>query len=369
MNKAVKKIMEVLSSEEEIDVERERRLAELKKLDPVRIFTDKLDISVINEGYEVPIRVYFPAKNKLKKEEKIDYGGKALLFLHGGGWATESVETYERTCRQLAQSTGQLVLSVEYRRAPEHHFPVPLMDSYAAAKALYAGQLLPDILPENITLIGDSAGGNMAAALALMARDRGEFAVTQMILIYPALWNDYTDNTPFASVQENGKSYLLTAARMESYLNLYQSSPKDRQNPYFAPLLSDNLEGLPRTLVLTAEYDPLRDEGEEFARRLKTEKNEAEAYRIPGAFHGFFALGFKHIYVMESLERIRLFLGEDTEEQSVKNHDNLEKGILFFKDAIGEEKKKHLVNRRKLHAFLKEDAENDTAKVKKEEKT
>lgn len=361
MNKAVKKIMEVLSSEEEIDVERERRLAELKKLDPVRIITDKLDLHVMNEGYEVPIRIYFPTRIRAKEEDTAEYGGKALLFLHGGGWATESVETYERTCRQLAQSTGQLVLSVEYRRAPEDHFPVPLMDGYAAAKALYAGRLLPNVLPENITLIGDSAGGNMAAALALLARDRGEFAIRQMILIYPALWNDYTDSTPFESVKENGKQYLLTAARMESYLNLYQSKPEDRQNPYFAPLLAKSLAGLPRTLVLTAQYDPLRDEGEEFAFRLRSEGNEAEVYRIPGAFHGFFALGFKHIYVMESLKRICEFLGEGMEKGAAG------KLLELFREETGNGLKQPEALKR-LHSLLREGAENETERVKKEKK-
>lgn len=163
----------------------------------------------------------------------------------------------------------------------------------------------------------------MAAAMALMARDRGDFSIKQMILIYPALWNDYTEHTPFASVRENGKNYLLTASRMESYLNLYQSRPEDRQDPYFAPLLADDLEHLPRTLILTAEYDPLRDEGEEFARRLHEAGNEVEAYRIPNAFHGFFALGLKHIHVLDSLERIHVFLergayGENEESRKEK---------------------------------------------------
>lgn len=307
INKAIQTILKVLS-EPEVDVERDRRIAELKKLDIARIFMEKVDVCISSDGYEIPIRIYFPAKKKMKEKDISCYGEKVLLFLHGGGWATESVETYERICAQLAQSTGQLVLSVEYRRAPEHHFPIPLTDSYAAAKALYGGQLLPHIRPEDITLIGDSAGGNMAAAMALMARDRGDFSIKQMILIYPALWNDYTEHTPFASVRENGKNYLLTASRMESYLNLYQSRPEDRQDPYFAPLLADDLEHLPRTLILTAEYDPLRDEGEEFARRLHEAGNEVEAYRIPNAFHGFFALGLKHIHVLDSLERIHVFL-------------------------------------------------------------
>ncbi len=317
INKAVKTILKALS-EQELDVERDRRLAELKKLDPIRIFTEKLDVHIENDGYEIPVRFYFPDRNRMKEEKEeiiTQYNGKILLFFHGGGWATESIETYERICGQLAQSTGQLVLSVEYRRAPEHRFPVPLMDAYAIAKALYEGRLIENIRPEDITLIGDSAGGNMAAALSLMARDRGEFMPRQQILIYPALWNDYMDSTPFESVRENGSDYLLTAPRIEAYLDLYQSKPEDRLSPYFAPLLEDDLEGLPRTLILTAEYDPLRDEGEEFGRRLEAAGNEIEVYRIPDAVHGFFSLGLKHIHVLESLEKINQFLdgGEPNE--------------------------------------------------------
>lgn len=315
MNKAVKSILKVLS-EEELDVERDRRLAELKKLDPIRIFTEKLDVHVENDEYEIPIRVYFPTRNKMKEELVTNYSGKVLLFFHGGGWATESIETYERICALLAQSTGQLVLSVEYRKSPEYHFPTPLMDGYAVAKALYTGKLIPNILPEDITLIGDSAGGNMAAAISLMARDRGDFMPRQQILIYPALWNDYTENTPFESVRENGSDYLLTAPRIEAYLDLYQSKPEDRLSPYFAPLLEDALEGLPRTLILTAEYDPLRDEGEEYGRRLEAAGNEVEVYRIPDAFHGYFSLGLKHIHVLESLEKVNMFLGGGEQDET-----------------------------------------------------
>lgn len=322
INKAVKTILKALS-EEELDVERDRKLTELKKLDPIRIFTEKLDVHIENDGYEIPVRIYFPDRNRMKEEIITHYKGKILLFLHGGGWATESIETYERICGQLAHSTGQLVLSVEYRLAPEYHFPVPLMDAYAIARALYEGRLIQNIQPEDITLIGDSAGGNMAAALSLMARDRGEFMPRQQILIYPALWNDYTERTPFKSVRENGSDYLLTAPRIEAYLDLYQSKPEDRLSPYFAPLLEDNLEGLPRTLILTAEYDPLRDEGEEFGRRMEAAGNETEVYRIPDAVHGFFSLGLKHIHVLESFEKINQFLrrGEANEAGSTENEE------------------------------------------------
>lgn len=310
MNKITKSILKVLSyGSTELDVEAVRKITELKKLDPIRILARKTDKIIYNNGYEVPVRLYFASKEM--EEEGENYQGKVLLFIHGGGWVNESVETYERICMQMAISTNQLVMAVEYTRAPEHKFPGPLMDCYAVAEALYAGEVLKKVKPKDITIVGDSAGGNLTAALTLMARDRGSFHPERQILIYPALWNDYTENSPFASVKENGTDYLLTAEKMETYLNMYQTKPEDRQSTYFAPLLEDDLEGLPRTLILTAQFDPLRDEGEEFARRLKAAGNQVEVRRIGEAIHGYFALGIKYIHVKESLDIICEFLKED----------------------------------------------------------
>lgn len=307
INKAVKVILKALSYDS-MNFQTERRLAELKKLDPMRILTQKLDVQILNGDCEVPVRIYFPSEKIMEEKLVSQYNGKVLLFLHGGGWVTESVETYDRVCAQMAQSTGQLVLSVEYRRAPEHRFPIPLMDSYAVARTLYRGEFLREVRWENVTVIGDSAGGNMAAALSLLARDQKEFIPARQILIYPAVWNDYTEASPFPSVKENGRDYLLTSGKMEEYLRLYQNSPSDRRNPYFAPLLAKDLGGLPRTLILTAQYDPLRDEAEEFGQQLRAAGNEVQVERIANALHGFFALGIKHNHVQESFDIINEFL-------------------------------------------------------------
>ena len=309
--KAVGRTVQTISAEKlgSIDYQTERKIAELKKLDPIRIFAKKLDVCIQNEEYEVPARLFFASEEQQKAGLAAYFGG-AILFLHGGGWVTESVDTYERICAEMADATGQPVLAVEYRRAPEYRFPIALMDCYAAAKALYTGALLPGVKPAQITVIGDSAGGNLAAALSLMARDRGEFMPARQVLVYPALWNDYSEHSPYASVRENGRGYILTSEKMQEYLGLYQRTEADRENPYFAPLLEKNLSGLPKTLILTAGHDPLRDEGEDFAARLLAAGNEVRLYRIEKAQHGFFALGFKQIYVAESLEYIVKFLQE-----------------------------------------------------------
>ncbi|WP_395025523.1 alpha/beta hydrolase fold domain-containing protein, partial [Robinsoniella sp.] len=134
------------------------------------------------------------------------------------------------------------------------------------------------------------------------------FVPQRQILIYPAVSNDYSETSPFPSVQENGTDFLLTAKKMSDYLDLYQSCDEDRQSPYFAPLLAQDFSGLPRTLVITAEFDPLRDEGEEYARKLIEAGNAVEVHRIQDALHGFFALGIMSYHVQESFEIINSFL-------------------------------------------------------------
>ncbi len=293
-----------------IEVEASRRLADIKKLDAMRIFVKKLDTKVYNGTYEVPVRLYFPSEEAMSGEPVEGEKYPVLLFFHGGGWVTEGVENYDRVCSRMAQSTGHIVMSVEYRLAPEYRFPVPLEDCYAAAKALYTGHLVLPADPDRITIIGDSAGGNLAAAVCLKARDTGEFIPKKQILIYPALNNCYTEESPYKSVQENGQDYLLTAVKMEDYLKLYESSTEDRQNPYFAPILAKDLSHMPETLILTAEFDPLRDEGEEYGKRLKEANNYVEIHRIPDALHGYFALGIRFLHVQESFEIMNCFLNK-----------------------------------------------------------
>lgn len=311
-SKTMRAILHALSYSN-LEVESARRLADLKRLDPMRIFRRKLDVKIYNEDYEVPVRLYFPNEQAMEKGINKGHSYAVLLFFHGGGWVTDSVENYDRVCSQMAQSTGQIVVSVEYRLAPEYPFPTGLMDCYAAAKALYTNRFILNTEPEKITIVGDSAGGNLAAAVSLMARDKGEFMPDRQILIYPALNNCYTEESPYLSVKENGEDYLLTAVKMENYISLYQRSPEDRENPYFSPLQEKNLKNLPDTLILTAEFDPLRDEGEEYARRLKEAGNNVELHRIPGALHGFFALGIKLFHVQESFDIMNKFLRREIE--------------------------------------------------------
>lgn len=304
INKTMRKVLKALSFDG-IEVEAARHLTDLKAIDPLKIFRRKVDYQVYNGTYPIPLRLYLPGESQ--EEEEVP---PIMLFFHGGGWVTEHIDNYDRVCARLAKATGHLVVAVEYRLAPEYKFPTGLMDCYAVADALYSGILIPKADPEKITLIGDSAGGNLAAAVSLMARDKGDFLPRRQILIYPATNSDYTENSPFESVRENGTDYLLTAGKMRDYVDYYARNEEDKLNPYFAPILAEDMTRQPDTLILTAEFDPLRDEGEAYGEKLAQAGNRVKMYRIKDALHGFFSLGIKFYHVQESFDKIIEFLEE-----------------------------------------------------------
>ena len=296
----MKKILKALSFDG-IEVEAARHLASLKAIDPMKIFHKTIDYKIYNGDYEVPVRIYLP-------REKVTEDLPVFLFFHGGGWVTDCIDNYERICARLASATEHIVVSVEYRLAPEHPFPTGFMDCYAVAKAIYTNRFILNVNPQRITLIGDSAGGNLAAAVSLKARDDGIFKPQRQILIYPAVNNDYSDTSRFQSVKDCGSDYLLTAGKMQDYIDLYAKNEEDKQNPYFAPYLAKDVSHQPDTLILTSEFDPLRDDGEAYGKRLKEAGNHVQIHRIKGALHGYFALGIKHLYVQESFTYINAFL-------------------------------------------------------------
>ena len=304
INKSMRRVLKALSFDG-IEVEASRHLANLKAIDPMKIFYKTIDYKIYNGDHQIPVRIFLPG-------EKMEDDLPALLFFHGGGWVTESIDNYERICARLASATNHIVVSVEYRLAPEYPFPTGFYDCYMAAKAMFTNRFILNTDPDKITLIGDSAGGNLAAAVSLMARDQGEFLPKRQILIYPATYNDYTENSPFVSVKENGSDYLLTAGKMQDYIDLYARNKEDKKNPYFAPYIAEDVSNQPDTLILTCEFDPLRDEGEAYGERLKEAGNHVEIHRIKDALHGYFALGIKQLHVQESFTYINEFLKGET---------------------------------------------------------
>lgn len=245
-------------------------------------------------GRELPVRIYDP---KTVSSDEI------IIFFHGGGWVSGSLEGYSKTCANLAEHTGRRVYALGYRKAPEFPFPCALRDCYLLTKELSVNGE-----GSRVILMGDSAGGNLAAAVSLLAASRGEFKVERQILIYPLTYNDHTENSPFPSVTENGTGYLLTAKRVSDYMALYVSQEKYLRSPYLAPLLSNKLHGQPDTLIITAEYDPLRDEGEAYGKKLREFGNNVSIVRMRNALHGFFVLPPRYTHVKKSYAVINRFL-------------------------------------------------------------
>ncbi|RGX54347.1 MULTISPECIES: alpha/beta hydrolase [Anaerotruncus] len=302
-NKAVRAILRALSPDLDVTktYEFERKIRTISSGRHVKLFYRPWDHVVIAGDHTVPVRIFTP---ETEGEHPI------LLFFHGGGWVTGNIDTYDRACTHMAKLTGHVVVSVDYRLAPEHPFPAGLEDCYAVARDIFLDAQLLGVPAESITLIGDSAGGNLAAALSLLARDRGEFLPRRQILLYPATYNDHTARSPFPSVRENGEGYILTAKRIGEYMELYASCGADRKSPYFAPLLAEDLSGQPDTLIITAQYDPLRDEGEAYGKKLLAEGNRVKIHRIGEALHGFITLPPTLRVVKEAYGVINEFLSE-----------------------------------------------------------
>lgn len=235
------------------------------------------DRTIPGPGPDIPVRIYTP----------VGPGPFPILaWFHGGGWVVGDLDSADATARYLTVGAHCVTLSVDYRLAPETKFPGASDDCYAAT--LWAAQHAPELNGEAARLAvgGDSAGGNLAAAVALMARDRQSLALAFQLLIYPV-----TDrNFATASYTDNAEGYLLSKASMAWYWDHYLSDPSEASNPYAAPLQATDLSGLPPALVVTAEYDPLCDEGEAYGARLKAAGIPTVCTRYDGMIHGFFGM-------------------------------------------------------------------------------
>lgn len=226
-------------------------------------------------GLTVPVRVYRPVKQGTLP---------VVVFYHGGGWVQGSLDTHDGLCRILAKKSGALVVSVDYRLAPEHVFPAAVNDAYAVLNWVSTqGQQL-DIDTTKIAVAGDSAGGTIAAAVCLMTRDRKGPVVVFQALIYPGV-NAANLNTE--SYKLFAKGFMLDKSNVERFIGMYIPNAKNRTNPYASPMLAKSHAGLPPALVITADFDVLRDEGEAYAKKLKDAGVPARSMRYPGMIHAF----------------------------------------------------------------------------------
>ncbi|HYF45892.1 MAG TPA: alpha/beta hydrolase, partial [Acidimicrobiales bacterium] len=204
-----------------------------------------------------------------------------------GGFVLCDVTTHDSLCRTLTNAVGCVTVSVDYRLAPEYPYPAGVEDAYAATAwvAAHADELGVDA--SRLAVAGDSAGGNLAAVVAQMARDRGGPDLVFQLMIYPVI--DQRGSYP--SQKENAEGYFLTKANMDWYTDQYLTSPDQAEEPYASPIKATDLSGLPPAYIITAEFDPLRDEGEAYGKRLEEAGVPVTVARSAGMFHGFFNLG------------------------------------------------------------------------------
>jgi acetyl esterase len=237
------------------------------------------DFAIAGPVGAIPVRVYRPVGES---------PFPVIVYLHGGGWVVGDLDTHDATTSALAARSGCVVVSVDYRLAPEFPFPAGLEDCYDALVFVAAHSDELDVDAARLAVAGDSAGANLAAALCLLARDRGGPPIAFQLLVYPA--TDHFGEWPSYAEVGDG-SHGLSIDLLHWFSRHYLPDPSAAADWRASPIRASDFAGLPSALVLTAEYDPLRDEGEAYAARLAAAGVATAVHRYPGAVHGFFALG------------------------------------------------------------------------------
>ena len=243
--------------------------------EPIKSVEDRL---IPGPGGTIPVRIYTP-----EGEGPLP----VLVYFHGGGWVLCNLDTHDPICRALANLVGCIVVSVDYRLAPEHKYPAAVEDCYAATCWVAENATAIGGDPTRIAVGGDSAGGNLTAVVSLIARDEHGPPIIFQLLIYPVT-DYYLPGT--ASYIENQEGYLVTRTDMIWYFDHYLSSQDEAQDPHVSPLKAPDLSNLPPAMVITAEFDPLRDEGEAYAQRLQEASVPVILKRYNGLIHGLFGL-------------------------------------------------------------------------------
>jgi acetyl esterase len=232
------------------------------------------DHTVEGPAGPIPLRIYRPNANGRLP---------ALMYFHGGGWVAGNLETHDGLCRAISNSAACAVIAVDYRLAPEHKYPAPVEDCFAATSWVQKHATALNIDSQRMAVGGDSAGGNLAAVVALMARDRRQPAICLQVLLYPII--EYNFASPSYSSFADG--YLLTRSAMQWFWQQYVSREADAKQIYAAPLQAKDFRGLPPALIVTAEFDVLCDEGEAYAKILTAAEVPTEHTRYNGMIHGF----------------------------------------------------------------------------------
>ena len=260
-----------------VSPEEARANAKLRKRSPGPEVAKVEDRTIPGPDSDVPVRIYTPEGSG---------PFPILVWFHGGGWVVGDLESADGSARNLCVGGQCVVVSVDYRLAPDAKFPGPAEDCWAATIWAVDNAARINGDPTRLAVGGDSAGGNLAAVMALMAADRGGLEIALQLLIYPV--TDVNFNT--VSYSDNAEGYSLTKVGMQWYWEHYLENDADALNPYAAPLQAESLVGQPPALVITAEFDPLRDEGEAYAKRLTEAGVATTVTRYDGMIHGFFSM-------------------------------------------------------------------------------
>jgi acetyl esterase len=225
---------------------------------------------------DVPIRIYRPALDSELRG--------CLVFFHGGGWVVGNIDRYDAQLSQISRKANTVVVSVNYQKAPENSFPIPFDDCFTTLEWVFENAENLKIDTTKIGVAGDSAGGNLAAAVALKARDEGNIELSYQILLYPCLSLDFESN----SFREYSDGYGLTRENMMWFWQKYIDFEKDSLNPYAVPASAKSLSGVAPAIVVTAEFDPLTDDSRSYIQRLEQEKVEVSYLHLNGMIHGVF---------------------------------------------------------------------------------
>ena len=266
------------------------------ELEPLSQVEDRM--IPVSQNDQIKIRIYTP-------EGQGPF--PIFVYFHGGGWVLGDIESSDATCRMIANRTKSIVISVDYRLAPEHKFPIPLDDSYAALEWVSDNAKSLNGDASKIVVGGDSAGANLATVVSMMARDQKGPKIAAQILVYPVTNLNYETET----YQKFAEGFGLDRELMIWFGNHYIRNEEDKKNPYVAPLLAEDLSQLPPALVITVEYDVLRDEGFAYAERLKQAGIEVEYVCETGLVHGYFTnMAFFSSRIKQTILKMTSFMNK-----------------------------------------------------------
>lgn len=268
-----------LSKEQSIEEIRQNLNRDSSKLSKPPIpFSNIKNTFVQTNSQKIPIRIYTPEDGN---------SFPIIIYSHGGFWIAGNLDSHDSVCRKLSKNTNAVVISVDYSLAPEKPFPSGLNDVYTVLQWTYTNAENINGDKNRIAIAGDSAGANLSSAVSLISRNKNGLKITCQVLIYPST-NIYKLNSESWSYFAN--DFNISTEEMEKYISLYIPEKEDRKTPYASPLLADEFNGLPDTFVITAEIDPLRDEGEAYANKLSESGIQTKVIRINGVPHGFITM-------------------------------------------------------------------------------